>query len=152
MSFPPTGTVTFLFIDIEGSTKLAQEHRDVWESLRTRYHVILHHAMQAHDGHVFQIVGDEFCVAFHTAIDAVRAAADAHRTLFAEAWEPVPIKVRMGIHSGTARIGDIVDQSGDYTGYIALARVSRLMSAGHGGQVLISLATEELVRDELPRE
>jgi predicted ATPase/class 3 adenylate cyclase len=152
MLSPPTGTVTFLFTDIEGSTKFAQEHRDVWESLRTRHHAILHHAMQVHHGHVFQIVGDEFCVAFHTAIEAIRAATDAQQALFAEPWEPVPIKVRMGIHSGTARIGDITDQSGDYTGYIALARASRLMSAGHGGQVLISLATEELVRDELPRE
>jgi predicted ATPase/class 3 adenylate cyclase/tetratricopeptide (TPR) repeat protein len=151
MNFP-SGTVTFLFTDIEGSTRLAQSHHAQWETLRNRHHAIMNQAMQANNGHIFQIVGDEFCVAFHTAADAVRAAAEAQRKLYAEAWEPAPLKVRMGIHSGTALAGEVVDRSGGYTGYTALARASRLMSAGYGGQVLISLATEVLVRDELPED
>jgi predicted ATPase/class 3 adenylate cyclase len=148
----PSGTVTFLFTDIEGSTKLSQTYRGQWETMRARHHAILHKAVQDHNGHVFQIIGDEFCVAFHTAIDAVRAAVDAQRMLFTEPWDPAPIKVRMGIHSGTAHVSEADDQLGGYTGYIALARVSRLRSAGHGGQVLISLSSEELVHDELPED
>jgi predicted ATPase/class 3 adenylate cyclase len=148
----PSGTVTFLFTDIEGSTKIAEQYRDQWEALRSRHHAILNQTMQAHNGHVFQIIGDAFCVAFHTAIDAVNAAVDAQKLLYQEAWNPAPIKVRVGIHSGTAHAGIVEDQSGGYVGYTALARTQRLMSAGHGGQVLISLATEELVGDELPNE
>jgi len=148
----PTGTVTFLFTDIEGSTKLAQQHRDQWESLRARHHAILQQAMQAHDGHVFQTIGDAFCVAFHTAADALKAAVDAQSLLQQEAWSPAPVKVRMGIHTGTAQASSGDDHAGGYQGYAALARVQRLMSAGHGGQVLVSLAAEELLHDELPED
>ena len=66
MNNPPSGTVTFLFTDIEGSTKLAQGHPDQWESLRARHHALLQSAMDEHNGYVFQIIGDAFCVAFHT--------------------------------------------------------------------------------------
>ncbi len=69
----PSGTVTFLFTDIEGSTKLAQQHRDQWEILRNRHHTILRNAIELHNGYVFQIIGDAFCAAFHTAGDALRA-------------------------------------------------------------------------------
>lgn len=142
----PSGTVTFLFTDIEGSTKLAQEHPDTWESMRARHHDILQSAMDAHNGYVFQIIGDAFCVAFHTAGDAVRASALAQSNLHKEPWGKASLKVRMGIHTGRAELqGD-----GQYHGYLTMSRIQRLMSAGHGGQVLISLATEELVRDELP--
>lgn len=151
MSTVPTGTVTFLFTDIEGSTKLSQQFPAEWDALRARHNSILQQAMQDHDGHVFQIVGDEFCVAFHTALDAIRAAAEAQQMLFTEPWIPAPIKVRMGIHTGTALAGNDTDRSGGYTGYNSLARTARLMSTGHGGQVLVSLATEELIRDELPK-
>jgi class 3 adenylate cyclase len=68
----PSGTVTFLFTDIEGSTKLAQHHREKWETFRERHHNILRSAIQAHNGYVFQIIGDAFCAAFHTAGDALR--------------------------------------------------------------------------------
>ncbi len=142
----PTGTVTFLFTDIEGSTKLAQEHPDKWESLQERHHAILHQAMQTNNGYVFQIIGDAFCVAFSTAVDALNAAVEAQKLLHQEAWSPVPIKVRMGIHTGEANL----QTNGDYQGYLAMSRVQRLMSAGHGGQVLISQNTQELVCDELP--
>jgi len=145
----PSGTVTFLFTDIEGSTKLAQQHRAQWESLRARHHAILHQAMEAHQGHVFQTIGDAFCVAFHTAADALEAAVDAQSLLQQEAWSPAPLKVRMGIHTGTAHAAS--DGDGSYRGYTSLARAQRLMSAGHGGQVLISLSAQQLVREDLPQ-
>ena len=144
----PSGTVTFLFTDIEGSTKLAQEHPDKWESVREKHHNILQSAMDAHNGYVFQIVGDAFCVAFHTASDGLHAAIDAQRKLPSENWGDTPIKVRMGIHTGEAQL----QTTGDYHGYLAMSRVQRLMSAGHGGQVLVSQATQELIRDDLPKD
>jgi class 3 adenylate cyclase len=73
----PTGTVTFLFTDIEGSTRLAQQSRDAWEALRACHHAILRAAIEAQDGYVFQIIGDAFCAAFSTAEDAIRAAIKA---------------------------------------------------------------------------
>src|SRR3989304_968421 len=142
----PTGTVTFLFTDIEGSTKLAREHPDTWESMRERHHVILQSAIESHNGYVFQIIGDAFCAAFHTAGDALRAAAKSQNDLHIENWGDAPVKVRMGIHTGKAEI----QEDGQYHGYLAMSRVQRLMSAGHGGQVLISLGVQELVCDELP--
>ena len=77
----PTGTVTFLFTDIEGSTRLAQAHRQAWESLRLRHHAILQSAMQAHNGYVFQVIGDAFCAAFNTAGEALRAALQSRQDL-----------------------------------------------------------------------
>jgi len=147
MSGLPTGTVTFLFTDIEGSTKLAREHPETWESVRERHHAILQSAMDAHNGFVFQIIGDAFCVAFHTAKDGLNAAVDSQRNLQSENWNDTPVKVRMGIHTGEAQL----QAKGDYHGYIAMSRVQRLMSAGHGGQVLISTASQELIRDDLPK-
>jgi predicted ATPase/class 3 adenylate cyclase len=144
----PTGTVTFLFTDIEGSTRLAQEHPDQWEALRARHHAILHAACETNRGFVFQIIGDAFCMAFHTATDALRAAVKSQIDLWNENWDTASIKVRMGIHTGKAE----VQENGEYHGFLTMSRVQRLMSAGHGGQVLISLATEELVRDELPED
>ena len=146
----PSGTVTFLFTDIEGSTKLAQSLGDQWETLRARHHEILKSAIESNNGYVFQVVGDEFCAAFHTAGDAVCAASQAQINLHTEDWGKSPVKVRMGINTGTALASVDTDHSGGYKGYTAMARVQRIMSAGHGGQVLISLATEELVRDDLP--
>ncbi len=142
----PSGTVTFLFTDIEGSTKLAREHPNKFELLRQRHHAILHSAMDAHQGYVFQIIGDAFCVAFSTAGEALQAAGQAQKDLYAENWGDLPIKVRVGIHTGKAEVQD----SGEYTGYLTLSRVQRVMSAGHGGQTLLSQVTQELVRDELP--
>jgi predicted ATPase/class 3 adenylate cyclase len=139
--------VTFLFTDIEGSTKLAQEHPDTWESSQKRHDDILRSAIVTHKGYVFQIVGDAFCAAFHTAGDALQATVKAQMDLYAENWGDAPVKSRMGIHTGKAEIQD----GGDYIGYATLSRIQRLMSAGHGGQTLISQATQELVRDELPQ-
>lgn len=146
----PTGTITFLFTDIEGSTKLAQSLGDKWESLRARHHEILKTAIESNNGYVFQIIGDAFCAAFHTAGEAIRAAAQAQIDFQNEDWGETPVKVRMGINTGTAQASTDLDHSGGYKGYTAMARVQRIMSSGHGGQVLISLATEELIRDDLP--
>ena len=142
----PTGTVTFLFTDIEGSTKLAQEHPDRWEALRARHHAILQSAMDVHIGYVFQIIGDAFCVAFHTAIEGLNAALEAQQNLEKEDWGQTPIKVRMSLHTGSAEFNGT-----DYRGYLTMAKVQRILSIAYGGQVLISAATQELLLDDLPR-
>lgn len=144
----PSGTVTFLFTDIEGSTKLAQEHPSEMPVLLERHNEILNQATEKHNGYVFNIVGDSFAVAFHSASDALNAAMDAQRALQSETWNPAPIKVRMGIHTGAAQL----DADNQYSGYATLASTQRIMSAGHGRQVLISSATHELVRDMLPND
>ena len=141
----PSGTVTFLFTDIEGSTKLAREHREVWEASRARHHRILREAIEANQGYVFQVIGDAFCAGFHTAEDALRAAVKSQIDVHAETWGDTPIEVRMGIHTGRAEI----QEDGEYQGYLAMSRVQRLMSAGHGGQVLISAVTQELLLEDL---
>src|SRR5512143_1761916 len=146
----PTGTVTFLFTDIEGSTTLAQQFPGELPALLARHHAILHQAIQAHNGHVFQITGDAFCAAFHTASDALMAALDAQRGLQHEAWNPAPIKVRMGLHTGSAQAGAIEERAGGYVGYLTLTRVQRVMSIAHGEQVLLSNPAAELLHGELP--
>jgi predicted ATPase/class 3 adenylate cyclase len=146
----PTGTVTFLFTDIEGSTTLAQQYPAALPTLLARHHAILREAIEAHHGHVFQIVGDAFCAAFSTASDALNAALDAQRGLQHEAWQPALIKVRMGLHTGAAQAGASEERAGGYAGYSTLARTQRVMSIAYGGQVLLSNPTAELVRDQLP--
>jgi predicted ATPase/class 3 adenylate cyclase len=148
----PSGTVIFLFTDIEGSTKLAQEHPDKWESLRARHHAILKSAIKSNNGYVFQIIGDAFCASFHTAGDAVRAAARAQTDFYKEDWGETPVKIRIGINTGAAQASVDIDHSGGYKGYTAMARVQRIMSAGHGGQVLISSATQELLLEDMPED
>ena len=142
----PTGTVTFLFTDIEGSTRLSQEYPDTWEGLRLRHHAILQAAIDANSGYTFQVIGDAFCAAFATAEDALRAAGQVQLDLHAEDWGVAPVRVRIGIHTGKAEI----QEKGDYTGYTVLSRVQRLMSAGHGGQTLISRTTQNLLQGDLP--
>ena len=142
----PSGTVTFLFTDIEGSTKLAQQYPEAMPALLARHNEILNQAIQARNGFVFQIVGDAFCVAFHSANDALNATLTAQKLLYHQAWSPAPIKVRMGIHTGAAQL----NEDNQYSGYATLASAQRIMSAGHGGQILLSGATRELVRDSLP--
>jgi predicted ATPase/class 3 adenylate cyclase len=147
----PSGTVTFLFTDIEGSTKLAQEYTDELPSLLARHREILTKAIAAHNGFVFQVVGDSFSAAFDTALNALQAASDAQQLLQNEAWSPAPVKVRMGIHTGTARFTEHSSMEGPYLGYATLALTQRIMSAAHGGQILLSHATENLLRDHLPK-
>ncbi|HET7378137.1 MAG TPA: adenylate/guanylate cyclase domain-containing protein, partial [Anaerolineae bacterium] len=148
MTNQPTGTVTLLFTDIVGSTRLAQQQPDTWRQLQERHHAILRSAIDAHNGYVFQIIGDAFCAAFATAGEALRASIKAQIDLHAEDWGPAPIKVRMGLHTGQAEL----QPTGGYIGYLTLSHVQRLMSVAHGGQVLISATTQALVRDALPEE
>src|SRR5690349_22310105 len=147
----PTGTVTFLFTDIEGSTKLAQEHPDEMPSLLGRHNEILNESIQAHHGFTFRIVGDSFSAAFHTAGAALNAALDSQRKLQNESWSPAPIKVRMGIHTGSAQLNDDPQgQGASYEGYRTLALTQRIMSVGHGGQILLSQTAHDLLKDRLP--
>jgi predicted ATPase/class 3 adenylate cyclase len=146
MNSLPSGTVTFLFTDIEGSTKLAQEHPEAMPALLARHHAILNHAIEAHNGYVFQIVGDAFCAAFHSVSDALNAGLEAQQYLYNESWSPATIRVRMGLHTGFAE-----SHEEGYRGYLTLARVQRVMSCGHGGQILLSLDIAEQARERLPQ-
>ena len=145
MANPPTGTVTFLFTDIEGSTRLAQAHPAAWEAARQRHHALVQAAIEAHQGYVFQLIGDAFCVAFETAPNALAAALEAQRALQAEAWGDTPVKVRMGLHTGAAEAHD-----GDYRAYLTLVQVQRVMAMAFGGQTLVSNATAGLLSGQLP--
>jgi predicted ATPase/class 3 adenylate cyclase len=141
----PTGTVTFLFTDIEGSTRLWEQHPDAMRLALARHDSLLRAAVEAHDGSVFKTMGDQFCVAFATAPDGAAAALSAQRALSAEPWAEVgTVRVRMALHTGAVEHRD-----DDYFGP-PLNRVARLLDAGHGGQILISQGTADLVREALP--
>ena len=147
MAEPHTGTITFLFTDVEGSTSLWERNPEAMSEALSRHDEILRTAIEAHNGHVFKTVGDAFHAIFSSAPDALQAALEAQRVLLREEWaETGPLRVRMALHTGVAE-----ERNGDYFGP-SLNRVARLLSAGHGGQVLLSLATQELVRDGLPEE
>ena len=149
----PTGTVTFLFTDIEGSTKLWQQYPDAMPNALAHHHAILNETITTHSGYVFQIIGDAFCAAFSTATGGLEAALAAQRALRDATWgETGTIRVRMALHSGTADIRVGEHTSGEYISSLTLSRAARLLSAGHGGQILLSLPTAELVRDHLPPE
>src|SRR5215218_4985898 len=140
-------TLTFLFTDVEGSTFLWERNLKAMSEALVRHDEILRTAIEAYEGHVFKTVGDAFYAAFPRAPKALSAALDAQRALHHAEWEETgPLRVRMALHTGAAE-----ERDGDYFGP-SLNRVARLLSAGHGGQVLLSLATHELVRDELPEE
>jgi predicted ATPase/class 3 adenylate cyclase len=141
----PTGTITFLFTDVEGSTKLWERNPEAMSKALSHHDELIRNVVEAHDGFVFKTVGDAFYVAFSPAAEAVEAAIDAQKSLLSEEWEETgPLKVRIALHTGTAE-----ERGGDYFGP-TLNRAARLLSAGHGGQVLLSLSTQELVRDQLP--
>jgi hypothetical protein len=110
-----------------------------------RHDELLRSAIESNGEHVFKTVGDAFCCAFPTAPDALKAGLEAQRRLLSSEWDQTgPLLVRMALHTGAAQ-----ERDGDYFGP-PLNRVARLMSAAHGGQVLLSLPTQELVRDQLP--
>ena len=143
----PTGTVTFLFTDLEGSTRLWEDYPQAMRGALARHDEILRGAVEGHGGVVVKSTGDGLHAAFASAEGALLAAAAGQAGLVAQAFEVTgPLRVRMGIHTGAGELRD-----GDYFGP-ALNRAARLMAVGHGGQVLVSLATEELVRDTLPSE
>lgn len=147
MSALPTGTVTFLFTDIEGSTRLWQEQPEAMSAAHARHDETLHRAIKANHGYVFQIVGDSFSAAFHNAADGLNAAVTAQRGLAdLEVGTSLQLKVRMGLHTGGARIL----KNGKYEGYTTLASAQRVMSVAHGGQVLVSQTTYDLLQNDLP--
>ena len=137
-------TLTFLFTDIEGSTRRWEERTEELRLALATHDSILRSAIEGNQGSVFKTVGDAFYAAFSTAPDALAAAVDAQYALQAEAWGAVgPLRVRMALHTGAVELRD-----GDYFGP-PLNRVARLLNAGHGGQVLLSEATASFVRDVL---
>ena len=141
----PTGTVTFLFSDIEGSTERWERHREAMKAAVRRHDELMHAAISEHHGHVFKTVGDAFCAAFHTVPDALTAAIEAQRLLAKEDFSSVDgVKVRMAMHTGLAD-----ERGGDYFGP-TVNRVARLLSVGHGGQILVSGATADLALGEMP--
>jgi class 3 adenylate cyclase len=141
----PTGTVTFLYIDLEGSTRQREQHPAAMHTAVDRHLVLLRAAIRAQAGHVFRTVGDGLCAAFARAPDALAAAVAAQRALQAEPrGEAGPLRARMALHTGAAEV-----QDGDYAG-ACLNRLGRLLAATHGGQVVLSQATADLVQDALP--
>ena len=136
----PSGTVTFLFTDLEDSTRLWEERPDAMRRALGRHDSIVKGAIDDHHGYVFSTGGDGFGAAFSRSADAVAAAATAQRSLMAERWpDGVTLRVRMGLHTGEAE-----ERDGDYFGP-PLNRAARLTAAAHGGQIVVSEVTAELL-------
>jgi predicted ATPase/class 3 adenylate cyclase len=143
----PTGTVTLLFTDIEGSTQHWEERRTSMPEALRRHDELIRDAIEANGGYVFKTVGDAFCASFWRASDAVAAAADAQRALAAEDWSAVGgLTVRMALHSGATD-----ERDGDYFGPV-VNRVARLLAVVNGGQVVVSGATAQLLRGAMLEE
>jgi predicted ATPase/class 3 adenylate cyclase len=141
----PSGTVTFLFTDIEGSTRLLQQLGEKFATLLAEQQQLLREACEMHKGSVVGTPGDSFFVAFPSARDAVNAVVQSQRALTAHEWtNGVSVRVRMGLHTGEAQI-----RSSDYVG-IDVHRAARIAAAAHGSQVLLSQTTYDLVENELP--
>jgi predicted ATPase/class 3 adenylate cyclase len=141
-----TGTITFLFTDVEGSTRLRQEQPAAFRAGLALHDTLLRAAIEAHAGRVFETAGDAFCAAFDTAPAALTAALEGQRALLAAAWgEAAPLRARMALHTGAVEL-----RSGGLFYGLPLAQVARLLAAGHGGQTLVSAATAMLLRDALP--
>src|SRR5215510_8818457 len=143
----PIGTVTFLFTDIEGSTRLWEEQPETMRLALARHDALLRAAIETNGGVVFKTMGDAFCAAFPTASQALQAALSAQQSLHqvkAGVGSGLTLKVRMALHTGAADQRD-----GDYFGQ-PLNRVARLLAVGYGGQILLSDVTQELCRDMLP--
>ncbi len=142
----PTGTVTFLFTDIEGSTALLQHLGDRrYGEVLALHHQLLRTAFQTCGGQEMDTQGDAFLIVFRHTQDAVKAAMAAQRAISAHPWpEGAPVRVRMGLHTGEPILAT--------TGYVGLDvhRAARIMAAGYGGQVLLSRATCQLIEHDLP--
>lgn len=142
----PSGTVTFLFTDIEGSTKLLERLRDQYAIVLDEQRQILRAAFAKWNGHEIDTQGDSFFVAFTRATDAVNSVMEAQRTITEHVWpQGMTVRVRMGLHTGEPIIAR--------TGYVGMDvhRAARIAAAGHGGQVLLSQTTRELVYQDLPQ-
>src|SRR5262245_6611838 len=146
----PSGTTTFLFTDIEGSSQLWEHYPQAMPAALGRHEALLRLAIAEHRGVVFNIVGDAVCAAFARAPQALAAALASQRALLVEAWHShglpaeQPMRVRMALHTGTAEA-----REGDYVGP-PLNCVAGLLAAAHGGQILLSHASAGLVADGLP--
>ena len=141
----PTGTVTLLFTDIEGSTRLLRRVGDAYADLLAEHRRLLAEAFGQHRGSIVDSEGDAFFVAFASARDAIAGAEAAQRALAEHPWPgDEELRVRMGLHTGEPTVGD--------EGYVGLdvVRAARICSAGHGGQILVSETTRALVGNELP--
>ena len=144
----PTGTVTFVFTDLERSTRLWEEHPDEMKAALARHDAILRDTVETHRGRVVKSTGDGVHAVFASAHEALEACLDAQRALAHERWpeNTGPLRVRIGVHAGEAEYRD-----GDYYG-TTLNRAARLMAVAHGGQVLVSESVEPLARDALPMD
>jgi len=147
MASLPTGTVTFLFTDIEGSTRLLREFGDRYAQVLTEHRRVLRTKFAERGGREVDTQGDALFVVFPSARDALSAAVAAQRAVVRHVWpDQLDVRVRMGLHTGEARLGE--------EGYVGLDvhRAARIGAAAHGGQILLSQTIRDLVADELPAE
>jgi predicted ATPase/class 3 adenylate cyclase len=141
----PSGTVVFLFSDIEGSTRRWERHGEAMRDALRRHDKVMRAEIEGRRGYIFKTIGDAFCAAFWTVRDALEAAAEAQRRLGREDFDAIDgLAVRMAMHAG-----ETDERDGDYFGP-ALNRTARLLSAGHGGQILLSRVAADLAMQELP--
>jgi len=144
MSGLPSGNVTFLFTDIEGSTKLWEDFPEEMRVALARHDALLRDAIQKHNGHVFKTVGDMFCAVFAEPADALSATVSAQQSIAGMVVSDRPLRVRMAVHCGTAD-----ERDGDYFGP-TLNRIARILAIVHGGQVILSETAWELTAGALP--
>ena len=145
MDLRATGTITFLFTDLEGSTRLWEQLPEAMKDALARHDAILRAAIEASGGHVVKATGDGMMAVFGSACDAAAASLAAQRDLAAGPWaETGPLRVRMGVHAGQAE-----ERAGDFFGP-TVNRTARIMAAGHGGQVLLSASAGALASERLP--
>jgi len=145
----PSGTVTFLFTDIENSTPLWEKYPEVMKSALAKHDSILKEAVESNNGQIIKTTGDGIHAVFSTAVDAVNASLDVQHVIqTSEAFKTseVSLRVRMGLHTGEAEL-----REGDYYGG-TLNRAARIMSIGHGGQILVSETTLQITREHLPKD
>ncbi|HZP80237.1 MAG TPA: adenylate/guanylate cyclase domain-containing protein [Chthonomonadaceae bacterium] len=144
MHDPPSGPMTFLFAQIEDSTRLWEQHPDRMRAALASYDTLVKQAVETQNGHIFKTLGDAFYAAFAAAPDALNAALFLQTRLTGENWRQLPLQARVALHTGPAEA-----REGDYFG-LTLHRLNRLLAIGHGGQVLVSGATRDLLARSLP--
>ncbi|MFP3915195.1 MAG: adenylate/guanylate cyclase domain-containing protein [Actinomycetota bacterium] len=145
MTERPSGTVTFLFTDVAGSTELWESDPEGMARSLAAHDRIVREAIAEHGGYVFATGGDSYSASFPTAGQAAAAATAAQLALQSRSWDGPPIRVRMGIHTGVAE-----ERDGDYFG-VAVSRAARIMGLGHGGQIIMSAITADLLGDSPAR-
>ena len=144
----PEGTITFLFTDVEASTRLWERFPDIMQTALARHDTLLSDCVEAHGGHLFKRLGDGFHAAFATPEDGLAAALAAQIALHTQTWglpQDTPLRVRMALHTGQAEL-----RAADYFG-LPLSRTARLLAAAHGGQTLVSENTAALLADTMPQ-